>query len=446
MDAHRTVPPPIGSPTRFAKRVGGIGGLAVLDQCFFSGANFLTAVLVGRFAGPEQLGVYSLAISVVMLLLAFQRSLFVLPYIVIRDEIPVDSASGMRSTILIGTLVLCVAASASALLVYVIVGVHFAAILAFAIPAGLCRDFARRLSIAESGLSFALLIDVVVCVLQIGGLVFLATVESGLRSAESALAWCSAVWVSVGFVALLFCRGWFTTKQISVRENMALLIPIGRWVSIAQVVSTAQAFVMPWILAIGHSLELAGVYAACWTLVQVVAPAIEGLGNVLEPAFARSAAKKDWRQLLGRVRTASLVYGVVMAGLVVGAFFGGSFFLRSFYGTEYSGYVSVLLTLTLAAAISNLSIPCSKALIQLRRPHWNVVVSVISMVVVCGVSFLLLAKLGPTGAAWGLVIGAGFASASRWGLLMRRGAEVLSESGLSPGDEQVALTPQGPLS
>ena len=54
------------------------GAMAVLDQAVVSGTNFLTVVLVGRACGQEELGYYSLGVTVLVPLLngADERDLF----------------------------------------------------------------------------------------------------------------------------------------------------------------------------------------------------------------------------------------------------------------------------------------------------------------------------------------------------------------------------------
>ena len=43
--------------------------LSVLDQGVVSGTRFLTTVLIGRACAPEELGLYSLGFSVVLIVL-----------------------------------------------------------------------------------------------------------------------------------------------------------------------------------------------------------------------------------------------------------------------------------------------------------------------------------------------------------------------------------------
>jgi len=58
-------------------------GLSIFDQCIVSGLNFLTTV-VGRWCGLSELGYYSLAFTVVVVLMALQEPLLVAPLTLLR--------------------------------------------------------------------------------------------------------------------------------------------------------------------------------------------------------------------------------------------------------------------------------------------------------------------------------------------------------------------------
>lgn len=61
----------------------GKGSLAVLDQGLISGSNFLIAVLLARWLGPEHYGAYALAYSIFLFLSGFYNALFLEPMSVI---------------------------------------------------------------------------------------------------------------------------------------------------------------------------------------------------------------------------------------------------------------------------------------------------------------------------------------------------------------------------
>src|SRR5438105_4928947 len=64
----------------------GKDSLAVLDQAVVSGTSFLTTILVGRWCGAEELGVYALGFSLVVTWTCVQESLIALPFTVHRHR------------------------------------------------------------------------------------------------------------------------------------------------------------------------------------------------------------------------------------------------------------------------------------------------------------------------------------------------------------------------
>ena len=47
-------------------------GLSILDQALVSGTSFVTSVILGRCAGREDLGIYYLALSVILFVRGLQ--------------------------------------------------------------------------------------------------------------------------------------------------------------------------------------------------------------------------------------------------------------------------------------------------------------------------------------------------------------------------------------
>src|SRR5262245_24649164 len=56
--------------------------LSIFDQGVVSGTSFVTSVLIGRLCSQEDLGVYSLALSVVFILRGIQGELTSTPYMI----------------------------------------------------------------------------------------------------------------------------------------------------------------------------------------------------------------------------------------------------------------------------------------------------------------------------------------------------------------------------
>lgn len=402
---------------RASVSVGRLGAWAVLDQCFFSGTNFLTAVLIGRLCGPAELGAYALCFSIIMLTICFERACLISPFVVVNRQLDGAQVDSLRGTMLCCAVTFGVVLAAISLGVSLFAPRDLAFAMAVALPAGLLRDFGRRLSIAELRVKSAFAYDFATAAIQISAIAVCGWSQQ--LSAVRALYIAAITWLLVSVVGLVVSRNRFAIRPDQFRIDILKLWPVGRWVGLSQMISTAQAFVMPWVMAVAHSIELAGIYAACWTIVQVASPAIEGLGNLVSPALASSAAKRSWSVLRTRVQIATLVFGSLMAAMTVAVILLGRPALELFYGVEYGRYLSVLVLLTIAATIINLGIPASKALTQLGLARVNFWITLAGLMTCVPLAFLLLRVLGSTGAAWGLVGGGALSTVARWVVFLR---------------------------
>jgi O-antigen/teichoic acid export membrane protein len=391
--------------------------LAVLDQCLFSGTNFVTAVVIGRIAGDVELGVYALCFSLTMICIATQRALLVSPFVVVSARLDALQSRELQGSMLIATLIIAGSLALLATVAFAFVSPMVAIAVMVVMPAGLFRDFHRRLALARMQLVLAFSYDFVVAVCQIGLLAFLAWSER--LTATSVLLGCSCIWIVTSVITFLVTRDIFLLVPSRMKQNLVLLWPIGRWIGLSQLVATTEAFALPWVMAIAGSLKLAGVYAACWTIVQVASPVIEGLGNLLSPALARSANGKSLDAMKYQARMATLVFSLMMIGLVLIVAILGRQLLVIFYGDLFSDAYLVLLLLTLSAAANNIGVPSSKALTQLGKAKWIFVLSSVSLLITLTVAIVCLKLFGSSGAAWGLLLSAVVSTITIWILLDR---------------------------
>ena len=391
--------------------------VAVVDQCLFSGTNFLTSVALGRFVGPGELGQYALAFSIVVIVVGLQRAVLMSPYLIVRGRMDRDSVNSLRAAMLIASMTMAAIGSTVALLggwyasqsSAMTAGIWWATAVAF--PAAMLRDFARRLELNHLRLFAATRIDLAVLVLQVSAIAWLHA--TGRLSAATMLAAASAIWALVGMVAILTERRRYDFVRPQLRRAAENLWPIGRWVSLTGLVVTAQSFLLPWVMAVAGSVRLAGIYAACWTLVQVVSPMIEGIGNLVGPKLAGTAEDRSWPAMYRLVTRTTAVFAVIMTSLMVGIVVLGRWALHGIYGEQYVSAFVVLLVLGLAATINNLGIPALKALVQLGHARWNFWISAIGFACTLVSAVGLLRWAGMAGAAWGLMIGNAVATGMR---------------------------------
>lgn len=398
----------------------------------------MTALLIGRVSGPSELGAYALAFSIIMLMICLMRAVLISPFVVVRGQLEEDQLGSMRASMLLATLLLGAISALVALVVASSGATLLALVMALALPAGLLRDFGRRLSIAELNLRTAITLDAMIAAVQlslVGGLAL-----AGQLTAVHALLSCSVTWLTVSLGGLVFSRLRYRLVPRNIAADLFRLWPVGRWVGMSQLLSTAQAFVMPWIMAIAHSLELAGIYAACWTIVQIASPAVEGLGNLLGPALARSAAEQAWRDFGRQVRVTALVFGVLMGGMTLAVTLAGSGVLSLLYGEPYAEYYPVLLLLMLAASVISLGIPASKALTQFGHAAANFWITLAGLTVSSVLALTFLLAVGVTGAAWGLIVGGCVTTVTRWALFRRHELSVMT----SPARQHSATASAAP--
>src|SRR3954470_24684248 len=58
------------------------GFLSILDQAIYSGTSFVTAILIGRATSPDQLGLYYVVLSIILVLAGAQEQIVSAPYLV----------------------------------------------------------------------------------------------------------------------------------------------------------------------------------------------------------------------------------------------------------------------------------------------------------------------------------------------------------------------------
>jgi hypothetical protein len=171
-----------------AKLAGSAQALAIADQIVVSGASFAATLLVGR-TNSAALGEYSIAVSIVALVLAVQNALVLLPFTISQHrtdaEESVDPADALAlSTLLSGTaMALCFAAALTLALLTSQSGfTALTTMLAAVMPFVALREFARRYALARLRMRVVLALDVSAAVLQMASLGALAFFDATKRS------------------------------------------------------------------------------------------------------------------------------------------------------------------------------------------------------------------------------------------------------------------------
>jgi O-antigen/teichoic acid export membrane protein len=393
------------------------GVLALVDQAVVSGTSFLTTIIIGRFCGAEDLGVFSLGYGWVVVLAGVQQSFVLSPYIVFSNRVKprslaVYSGSALvqqGSLSLLGAVLLATGAAACWLGAF---DPRLAAVLialAFVIPLLSLRDFVRRMMIAHLKISSVLAFDAAVATLQMGAL--LALTLAGMLSAESA---CGVLGIACGAPAVL----WFvaTKRKFIVRRRPALRYArlhwsFGRWMCASQLTDIGQRYALFWLLAVLMGTAMTGVFVACASVVMIFSPIILGLGSVLAPRAAQAYSEGGGAEVKRVVWKTTVLLGLTMAVACAVLAACGELSLKLFYGGhEYSGYGAVVALLSLSTFLSAISFPADNGLWVMGRPDLNFWAGLWGLVVTLVGSALFVPSWGILGAALGGALGHAAAS------------------------------------
>ena len=396
------------------------GALALADQFVVSGASFATTVIIGRVCGADELGVYALAFTLVVLIVCVQESLLATPYTVYCQRLDGPARAEYAGSILVHHVFL-----AAIIMVCLVLGgagilagtglLRFAGVawvLAAVVPLALLRDLVRRLSFAHMEMSTSLALDVGVAVLQIGGLVALAI--AGWLSAGMAYAVMGASCAVALAGWFVFARASFVVRRERVLSDLRKNWAFGRWVFAAMITLMLQLSVVPWLLAAIRGAQAAGVFAACMSVVLLANPAIQGISNVLTPraamAFAQGGAA-EVRRVVGKVTLLVAVAMILFCGVVM--WIGGEI-VSLLYGSEYAGYRMVIAVLAVAVLGRALGMAAYNGLRAVERPDVNLKTNLLGLAVTVGLCTVLTMQHGVLGAACGLAAGDVAAATLRW--------------------------------
>jgi O-antigen/teichoic acid export membrane protein len=396
------------------------GVWALVDQAVKSGSNFLTAVVIGRFCGLDQLGVYALAFALLVFLAVVQESLIWTPYIVYSPRLNRDDQPAYAGTALLiqalftlagmlllaatgGVLSLGIGPPGLAPVVWVLVATA---------PFYLLREFVRRLLLARLDVATVLGIDILVAAIQLGG--FVALYWSGILSAVTACA-------AVGASCLISTGLWFSLTKTRFQVNLSNLRrelgrhwSFGRWICASQLADAGHGYTLHWLLAVVVGTAATGVYAACSSIVLIFNPLIFGIGAVLVPRASQIYASGGHAELRRVVWKTTAFLGTSMSILCVGlAFFGDAALRFLYHGDGYAGYGLVITLLAVTTLVATLGFAAEHGMWVLERPDINFKIAACGLAVNLLVAVALVGTWGVLGAAIAQLCGMSLVSAAQ---------------------------------
>ncbi|MDZ4685321.1 MAG: lipopolysaccharide biosynthesis protein [Planctomycetaceae bacterium] len=399
--------------------------LSVADQAVVSGTSFASSVLVGRSCSQDQLGVYALVLSMLLLARGIQGDLISGPYLVYchhrnREALARYTGSSLiHQTILsLGVLFALMGLAAGMAFAGSSTGLASAVLsLALVTPLVLLREHLRQLSFAHLRLREALAIDILVAMMQLGAV--------GLLAWTGALT-VTAIYVSMGAGCGVACLGWLIARPDAVSFRLADAWSdwwsnwqFGRWSLASQLISRAMTYLAPWLIAWTHGEAATGLLAANVTIVNLAGMFVTGVSNALTPHAARAYVGGGVTRLRTVLFETLTIFLVTVGGFCGFVALTGDGLITFVYGDRFAGAPFVLLLLALQLLANSIGIVVGNGLWAMNRPEANFRADVMTLLVSSGILALAIPTAGITGAAFGLLLGTAAGTLIRIAVLLQ---------------------------
>jgi O-antigen/teichoic acid export membrane protein len=374
--------------------------LACFDQAIVSGSSFLLLILVARFSDPAQLGFYSLATSMVVILLAVQESILSRPYTIYLHRPLISPCEETSTYFILGIGFALFTAALVGLAALVLSFVPQQASLP-SVLAGLSaavafitfRDLVRRYAFTQFQFARVCILDATVAAVAL--LLLSGTTVLGYLSAASGLlalgAGCAAA------LTILYTRKIRQAVRLDPKNIRAVLVRnwnVGKWLLAGHACLQAQGFLILSLAIAVSGAAAAGIYTALQSVIGLINPFLFGIFNVLLPQYARVLQVGELRALQRRALLDAVVLSAGLSGLCI---------LLYAYG---------------GAIIGSAGVPASIGLQAMERTRTAAYLMAITTFITVSLVALLLPVAGLLGAALGILIAETAGACLRWGAFL----------------------------
>jgi len=392
--------------------------LALLDQSIVSGGNFATTVIVARFVGMDGLGIYSLAMTIAILLSAIQESLIVMPYTVYANRLTGlprahCAGSALVQQSVFAVLAMIILASIAALLAVnwpTTLTVQMAT-LSICVPFLLLREFARRVLFADLRIAAVLTLDLVVTLLLLSGTIVLSREDR--LTPITALACLGSASAIGGLGWLVAVRRYLAFSRESIMAEAKRNARLGGWACLSRITNVAESYSVHWLLAFMIGTVATGEFAACMTVVNLSNPFLLGVGAVLAPYAARAYANGGRSELSTLMSRANCWLLPPTMAFVAIMFVFGRQLLELLYDDAFLSLGKLVAFLSLSVLASTFGMAADNALRAMEKTRLNFFASFCGLATSTMIAIVAIPLLGALGAAISLALGSSVAAAFR---------------------------------
>lgn len=396
------------------------GVLSLFDQALVSGTSLATTLILARICSKHELGVYYLALSIVLFIRGIQEKLVSAPYMIYSNRYQGGALAEYSGSTLAHQVVISVVALAillplavASLFGYGVFGLETVALaLLFALPFALLRDYCRYFAFARTWLAAAIGLDAVVAAVQIGAMLILAWL--GLLSA-------TAVYWAIGVACAAACLGWFlhnrpglVVRAARIKSDWLRNWAFARWALVTQLVGYATPYLMPWLLALVHGTAATGLLAACNSLIGPAHMLVAGLNNSFCPQAAGAFAHGGLTELKSVLAKTAALFAIAIGAICLLLAAIGDPLAVFVLGPKFAGVGAILTVMAVNVLLYALGIVAGNGLWALDRPAANLYADVTTLLATLAAAALLIGPFGVLGAALAVLAGTVVGAVVRW--------------------------------
>lgn len=403
------------------------GIVALFDQGLVSLTNFLTALVIGRVCGKPELGVYTLAWTLLSLGTEISAALITTPYTVFSPHLSRFRRSRYLGSIFVHQTVLAILFALA-----IVAGAFLSPRLGwssqnltnvFTTTAGVAvfvcaKEFVRRVSFAVLKIRSVLFVDGLACAAQILGVLLLLRAGAlNISGTLTVLGISSAVAVGIW---LWLERKTFRFESLLYRQDLKRNWRFAKWSLASGALSSISKYIFPWMLAAFHGTSVTGSWAACSAIVAMCNPAVIGISNYALPQISSVYAGSGASAMQRTVNRFSLLFVLMLLPvvLVLGAY--GERIITGLYGITYSGSASVLFLLGLNLLVNTLTNPFSQGLFCLDCVKADTLINVLCVTLLFTLGVVAVESYAAIGAATALLVSSAVTAAVRIGVFRRK--------------------------
>lgn len=415
------------TPRRRFFRLAGTGFWAVMDQGLFSGSNFVLNVMLARWLGPLDFGVFSLAYSMLLLMGTFHTAFITQPMLVFASRRYRGRFGSYLRALLRGHWVLTsTVAGLVALVGFVMVfvadrpsGMTLIAC-AFASPLILIQWMLRKACYVDLKPRIAAFAGAVYLALMVGGILLLRDLDRlNSGSAFVLLALASAVSASMLLASLLRYQDdpGFRAEAGFRRHALQEHWQYGRWGIGAVFLNWFGTDAYYLGITFLHGFEATATLRAAMNLILPAKQTFVALGTIALPMLVSARAS-------GRLaRAAFAMFGMLFSAAVLYAALLVAFrapLVDFLYGTEYASILPAVLVLSAFPLFIATTRVLNTALHALEHPRGIFAAAIPSSTATLTLGMFLTWQFGVIGASVGLIVGATIGIVALASVLLRR--------------------------